>query len=284
MVSQQQFVPLDLENFMNNRHSRQSFLGKNSQWFIENAIIGIVGLGGGGSHVVQQLAHVGFKKYCIFDMDVVEDTNLNRLIGGTVQDAKTKVNKIDVAYRIIHGLVPDAEIFKAKSRWQDVPANIRQCDLIFGCLDGFSEREQLEAISRRYLIPYIDIGLDVFESANEPPRMAGQVILSMPGYACMWCLGFLKKERLAEEAAKYGAAGTNAQVVWGNGVLASIAVGLAVNLLTDWTKSLRGPVYLSYDANVPEVIEHPRLKYLENKLNCPHYPLNAIGSPTFKTV
>jgi hypothetical protein len=36
------------------------------------------------------------------------------------------------------------------------------------------------------------------------------------------------------EAEKYGAAGSRPQVVWPNGVLASTAVGLAVQLLTPW--------------------------------------------------
>jgi|HubBroStandDraft_5_1064220.scaffolds.fasta_scaffold196894_2 hypothetical protein len=269
---------------MSNRHSRQSFLGKDAPWIIENTLVGIAGLGGGGSHIVQQLAHIGFKKYCIFDMDIVEDTNLNRLVGATVEDAVNGINKVDVAERIIYGLQPKAEVFKSKSRWQDVSEKIRQCDLIFGCLDGFSERNQLEAITRRYLIPYIDIGLDVFEAPGEAPRMAGQLILSMPGYACMWCMGFLNNEKLAREAGRYGAAGPNAQVVWGNGVLASNAVGLAVNLITDWTKGLRSPVYLSYDANDLVLKEHPRMEYLDKQLSCPHYPLTAIGDPLFKAV
>ena len=49
------------------KFDRQSFLGVNSQSIIQSTKVGIVGLGGGGSHVVQQLAHIGFLNFVIFD-------------------------------------------------------------------------------------------------------------------------------------------------------------------------------------------------------------------------
>lgn len=63
---------------------------------------------------------------------------------------------------------------------------MRRCDLIFGCVDSFAERAELEASCRRYLIPYLDIGMDVHQAGDEPPVMGGQVILSMPDGPCMF--------------------------------------------------------------------------------------------------
>ena len=37
---------------MNNRYSRQSFLGTNSQEILSDCTVGIVGLGGGGAYSV----------------------------------------------------------------------------------------------------------------------------------------------------------------------------------------------------------------------------------------
>lgn len=45
------------------RFTRQTFLGQHSQTAIECAAIGIVGLGGGGSHIVQQCAHLGARRF-----------------------------------------------------------------------------------------------------------------------------------------------------------------------------------------------------------------------------
>jgi hypothetical protein len=269
---------------MNHRHTcRQSFLGPDSDRQIGSAKIGIVGLGGGGSHVAQQLAHVGFSDYALFDPDIVKRHNLNRLVGGTMADAGARRRKIAVAKRTILGLRPDATVEAQPRRWQENPGQLRECDIVFGCTDGFNERRELEAFTRRHLIPYIDIGLDVHQVGDEPPRMAGQVILSMPGHPCMWCMGFLSERAGEREAAAYGKAGVRPQVVWANGVLASTAVGIAVDLLTDWTKSLRSRCYLCYDANTGHVYPHKRLEFLSG-CKCSHYPAGEVGSPFLKGI
>jgi len=269
---------------MSERTSRQSFLGPNSDHIIQSATVGVVGLGGGGSHVVQQLAHIGFQNYVIYDHDVIEDSNLNRLIGGTVADVKEKLLKIRIAERVIKGLQPTASVKAVPSRWQDDHLPLRTCDILFGCVDGFAERRELEIVARRYLIPLIDIGMDVQPTVEgQPPRIGGQVILSMPGDLCMACLGFLNEKTLAKEAARYGAVGSKPQVVWPNGVLASTAVGIAVDLLTDWTRSLRRSVYLSYDGNSHTMQPHVRLQFLKGA-TCSHFPLENVGDPVFKAL
>lgn len=261
-----------------NRFSRQSFLGEDSQDVIEKAIVGIVGLGGGGSHIAQQLAHVGFLQYRIWDSDIVEPSNLNRLIGARGSDPSSKTPKIHIAERVIKRLCEKAVVDSHSCRWQEKPEPLRTCDLIFSCVDGFSERREIEACARRYLIPLIDIGMDVHCVDYEPPRMAGQVILSMPGGPCMFCLGFLNKRVLAQEGERYGDAGDRPQVVWSNGVLASTAVGIAIDLLTNWTRSLRDVVYLQYDGNKATLQPDVRLSYLGD-ISCPHYPVDQVGDP-----
>jgi molybdopterin-synthase adenylyltransferase len=259
---------------MNTRYQRQSFLGEGSQTVIERALIGIVGLGGGGSHIVQQTAHIGFKHYAVFDPQTAEDTNLNRLIGARLVDIGRE--KLKIARRIIKGLQPDARVLCQRVRWQAAPDVLAACDIVFGCVDSFQDRDELETFCRRHLILYIDIGMDIHQVDGDPPRMAGQVILSAPGYPCMKCLGFITPEKLAREAQAYGAAGARPQVVWPNGVLASSAVGLAVAALTGWTQNARAPVYLCYDGNKNLLTDHVRLQFTPTE--CQHYPLASGGS------
>lgn len=266
------------------RYSRQSFLGKNSEELISLTTIGIIGLGGGGSHIVQQLAHTGFKKFVLYDNDRAESSNLNRTVGMTVEDVDLRRAKLEIVVRKIKGLQPDAKIIDIPSRWQEDPYPLRSCDIIFGCLDGFDERRQLEATARRYLIPYIDIGLDVYHVSPEAPRMAGQIILSLPGKPCLRCLGFLTEDKLAKEAAKYGAAGHRPQVIWANGVLASTAVGIAVDLITGWTKTTADAIYLLYDGNTRVLQTHPRLKFTDLSSPCIHFPLTNVGDPVLQTL
>ncbi len=263
----------------NDRYSRQSFLGDTAQALISRARIGVVGLGGGGSHIIQQLAHIGFHNFVLYDGDIAELSNLNRTVGATLEDIKEKKAKIDIAIRIINCLHRDAQVKKYKSRWQDQPEPLRTCDLVFGCVDGYAERLELEICTRRYLIPYIDIGIDVHEVKPQPPVMSGQVIASIPGGPCLYCLGFLTEEKLSREAAEYGAAGKNPQVVWANGVVASSAVGIGLDLLTGWTKVRKKTIYLMYAGNEGIIKPHPRLMQLEDWHNCPHFPDDLVGDP-----
>src|SRR5262245_34488068 len=96
------------------RLRRQSFLGTASDEALASATVGFVGLGGGGSHLVQQLTHVGIGKYVLVDPQTIDDSNTNRLIGGTLSDVAEGVAKVDIASRLIRGLEPHAEIEPVK--------------------------------------------------------------------------------------------------------------------------------------------------------------------------
>jgi len=262
------------------RFSRQSFLGAESTQRIASAQLAIVGVGGGGSHVVQQLGHVGFTNLRLFDAQRVEDSNLNRLVGATEEDVTANRLKVDVAARLLLGLNREAQPQKIPSRWQEAADALRECEIVIGCVDGFSERNELEAFARRHLMPYVDIGLDVHQVEGEPPQMAGQVVLSMPGYPCMKCMGILSEANLAREMARYGVAGPRPQVVWANGVLGSLAVGVVVDLVTGWSSNLPLPLYLSFDANQGTVVPHVRLRFIRDRV-CPHYSPENVGAPRF---
>lgn len=264
------------------RQSRQSFLGAHAGTQLGGARIAVVGLGGGGSHVVQQLAHVGVGALVLIDDDRVSESNLNRLVGATEDDAARGALKVEVAERLALGIHRATRVTGLAKRWQDVLEHLRACDAIFGCVDSLADREQLEKLARRYLIPLIDIGIDVTTVEPEPPQMAGQVFVSMPGRPCMRCAGLIDETRLGEEANRYGDAGPRPQVVWANGVLASTAVGLAVDLLTGWTRAEPTPFYFSYEANRHSIAPHRKLPFIVDK--CTHFAEEEVGAPVFRSV
>lgn len=110
--------------------------------------------------------------------------------------------------------------------------------------------------------------------------MSGQVILSLPGQLCMCYVGFITDEKLNQDRSRYGDAGPQPQVIWAIGVLASIAVGIVVNQITDWAGNLTKPIYLSYNANTGEIETHPRLKYQKNQKGN-HYEENLTSNIEF---
>jgi hypothetical protein len=252
---------------------RQSFLGPHSDDVLQKTVVAIIGLCGGGSHVVQQLAHVGVGHFRLFDHDASDETNRNRMLGLTATDAIANAQKTDVMQRLILGINPVADIELQPVRWQDSHWSLRDCTVIFSCVDSFIERSQLEAYARRFLIPLIDIGMEV-SGESERHTISGQVILSLPGHPCMRCMGFLTEELLAREANDYGTAGGRPQVVWPNGTLASIAMGKFMSLVTPWHAELQPELYTEFDGNRQLVFPSRKLTALRGS-PCEHYPGTA---------
>jgi len=261
---------------MTSRHIRQSFLGPNSAELLGSATIGIVGLGGGGSHVAQQLAHLGIGRVLLFDPDKVELSNLNRIVGGTAADVEARTEKVEIARRLFLGVNPSAEVHTYAAPWQLAAEALREADIVVSCVDSYAARQDLEVSTRRFLTPLVDIGMDV-HLVDGQPQMTGQVISSLPGGPCFRCLGFLTDENLRQEAELYGAAGGRPQVIWANGVLASLAVGLVVELLTGWQGPSLRAEYLHFDANQHVITRSPRLEYAPKK--CSHFPADFVGEP-----
>ncbi|MBL7836735.1 MAG: ThiF family adenylyltransferase [Bacteroidetes bacterium] len=265
-----------------NIFDRQSFLGPNSQFLLENVRVCVIGYGGGGSHIGQQLSHLGVKNITVIDNDIIEDSNLNRLIGGKYSDIKKATPKTNIAKHVINAILPRAKPNCIKDVWQNHLETIQMSDIVIAGVDTYSDRERLEGFCRRSLIPYLDIGMDIHK-IDQQFYISGQVILSMPGMCCMKCSNFINEADLGEEAGKYGNFGKRPQVVWSNGVLASTAIGVFVDIVTKWTGQTDRAVYYEYDGNTGTVFASRRLKVIDHS-NCKHYLIQNIGPPRFKTL
>lgn len=259
---------------------RQSFLGPNSNEVLGALTVGIVGLGGGGSHVAQQLAHVGVGGFIVVDPDSITDTNLNRLVGGARADVAANAPKVDIAERVIKAVNPAARVIKRCCVWQAADDALKQCDIVIAGLDNVRAKHELDAFTRRFMIPLIDMGMDVHAVGGGSYLVAGQVILTGPGEPCLQCLGIVTAAGLTEEAANYGSVGGNPQVVWPNGVLASTAVGLFMQLVVPWNRRPITSAFLEYDGNRHTIAEADVLRRRAGT-RCPHYSTKDVGDPMF---
>ena len=236
---------------ISDRSARQSFLGDESDEILSTSEVAIVGVCGGGSHVAQQCAHVGVGRFLILDDDYTDTPNLNRMVGSEPRHADDKTPKVEVIRDLILRIKPNAVVRAIRGNWQDHHNLLRRSTAVFGCVDTFLAREELERYCRRFLLPYIDVGMIVMR-VNEHHAISGQIVTSLPGYPCMRCVGFLADKILADEVSRYGDAGPRPQVVWPNGVLASTAVGIFVQIVTPWHHA-ELPVYLEYNGNAPSL-------------------------------
>ena len=261
------------------RFDRQSFLGSDSDRVLHELTVGYVGLGGGGSHVAQQAAHLGIGGHGPVDGEIFEGTNLNPLGSGAGGGAKKKGLKVDVAARTIKAANPSARVKKCPVPWQQALEELKGCDVIIGGLDSIVAKDDLDRFCRRHLIPYIDMGMDVHDTGGQY-LIAGQVVLSSPGCPCLRCFGVVTEDGLAQEAKRYGAAGSRPQVVWPNGVLASLAIGLLTQLVTPWHRGSVSSAYLEYDGNKNTVRSSPRVAVLGDR-PCPHTSALETGDARF---
>lgn len=104
--------------------------------------------------------------------------------------------------------------------------------MIFSGMDDLSNRLQLEAFARRHKIPLIDIGLSIEADSMGDFHSMGQIALSHPEGPCFRCYGFIADADLEEEAQGYGNVGARPQVIWANSILASVAVGLGIEIMS----------------------------------------------------
>jgi len=259
---------------------RQSFLGPNSANTLRAMTIGVVGGGGGGSPILQQLAHAGVGTFLPVDHDRATRTNRNRLIGMEPLDALLGRFKARMAKRLIRRINPKAHVRPIVGRWEDNTAALLCCDLIVGAIDTFKARAELEDFCRAHLIPYCDLGMDVHELPDGGFFVGGQVAFSLPGDLCMRCMGIITDTRLSQEASRYGAAGPAPQVVWTNGALASAAVNLIISLFTPWHSAAPRSTCIELDANQGTMAESNRVTSFRGT-QCRHHPLIEAGSPMF---
>jgi hypothetical protein len=185
-----------------NRFSRQILaFGEEVQRRLSATRAGIIGLGGIGSQVAQQLAYLGVGNFLLVDDDVVEDSNLNRLVGALPGDAFEKSQKVAVAERMITGINPEATVMKLPLTLTSEVAlrSLTQVDYLFGCVDNDSARFILTYLAAACEIPLIDSAFEIFVEKDRISDFGGRVVLAYPGEFCLMCANQIDTERAKVE-------------------------------------------------------------------------------------
>ena len=174
-------------------------LGKMGQARIHRLRVGVIGLGGTGSQMVQQLAHLGVKDFVLVDDDKVEDTNLPRLVGANTDDVLNGVAKSTIASRIIKGQSSDAAIqCTGTLRRQETFEALADRDLVLGCVDNDGARLILSELAAAALIPYLDIGVGI-EADGLARGSGGRVGFQLPKGPCLACADEIDFGEAAED-------------------------------------------------------------------------------------
>ena len=232
---------MDTERF----HRQILLFGPEGQKKIAATRAAIVGVGGTGSHIVQQLAYLGVRQFQLIDADIVTPTSLNRLIGALPADIAARTPKVHVAERLIRGIDPSLAVNVVADTFVSRlgAAALEEANVVFGCVDTDGARLLLTEWATAFDRPYLDVATDTLPDGD----FGGRLVVSVAGGGCPYCMDELDQEaihrslappeRRDEEDALYGVprsalAEHGPSVVCLNGVLASLAVMEFIILVT----------------------------------------------------
>jgi hypothetical protein len=179
-------------------------IGQAGQSVLSKLIVGIVGAGGTGSPTAQILTRLGIGTMLLFDDDNLEDTNVPRVVGSRMADVgQAKVKVLAEHLRAI-GLGTTVEPIQGSICRQDVAARLRDCDVIFSCVDKEMPRSILMAHHLHYLTPVIDLGVKIEAADQLIQEVWGRITTITPGAPCLFCRGRISAEGLRLEALQRG--------------------------------------------------------------------------------
>jgi molybdopterin/thiamine biosynthesis adenylyltransferase len=162
--------------------------------------VGIVGCGGTGSAVAEQLVRLGVRHFTLIDPDRLSESNITRVYGSTPADVNQF--KADVLARHLSLISPDSQcdVVKSMITLQSVAYRLTSCDIVFGCTDDNAGRLVLSRFSTYFLTPVIDCGVLLSSTANgNLLGIDGRVTTLVPGQACLLCRDRIDLARAAAE-------------------------------------------------------------------------------------
>ena len=239
------------------RVQRQTLLfGREGQAILQNLRVGVIGAGGVGSLIIQQLAHLGVKDIVVADPEAIEESNLSRVVGSlpgeTTCPAKAKIlpaflrkkiwrprPKVKIMERMVKRILPGTSIEAIRGDFvnDDIARRFADCDFLFLAADKFQARQVFNSMVQQYLIPGVQVGVKIpvdDKSTGEIGRIHAASRPVWPGRGCLSCIGLIPTKRLQMEAETEEERRRNgyiddeevssASVIALNGVVASVAV------------------------------------------------------------
>lgn len=183
---------------MEQRFDRNArFFGAEGQLKLRASRVAVVGVGGLGTQVVQQLALLGVGELILIDHEELETTNLNRYVSAQHDDPVPGTSKVDIALRMVARIDPELKVTPVPYPLMSREAfdALKGATAVFGCLDDDAPRFVVNEFCSAYDLPLVDLASDIFPG---PPLVYGgrvAVIWNRPG--CLHCLDVLDMTEVA---------------------------------------------------------------------------------------
>lgn len=260
--------------------------GEEGQKRISHTSTAIIGAGGVGSIVFEMLTRLGAGKVILVDDDLVETSNLNRLIGSTKKDVS--LSKVEVLKQHAeHYSHTEVEAVSKSVLDLSVLEMLKDVDVLISCTDTQSSRLVLNELVVKYLIPLIDLGTGVFTEKGVI-EAGGQVRIVLPDSFCLGCIDGInyakagnelmgREDREMRQRAGYvqGQDMPSPSVVSLNGTVASLGVTEFINLVCGIRKV---NTYVCYDMQSNNIVSETLLAEPDDAcLVCGNSGMKALG-------
>ncbi len=175
---------------MNKFDRNERFFGADGQRRIAATSVAVPGAGGLGTHVIQQLAHLGVGRLVVIDPDMQEESNKNRNVGSRWADPDGAIAKVDVAERLVKEIDPRiiVEKIKASVLSREALRRIQSVDYVLACLDNDGARLGLTEHCLAFERMYFDLASDIHLEHN---AYGGRVFFTNGDGGCLVCQGEL---------------------------------------------------------------------------------------------
>jgi len=243
-------------------------IGRQGQAILATLRVGVVGVGGIGSIVAQQLTHLGIGSLLLIDDDVIDQTNLNRVVGATLGDVgrpKVAVMKASVSQMGAGTTKVSTECGSVLD--EDVARRLLATDFVFICTDNHASRAVLNQMAHQYRVPMIDIGVQIDAESGRLRAITGRVQMLAPGLACLLCSGVLDSSQIRVElmtpdqrkADPYvvGEPVPQPAVISINGTVASLAVTMFLSATVGFPSDARRLIYRATDSALRRLPTEP---------------------------
>lgn len=204
-------APLPRPRRLDAAYDRQARLfGDRGQELLRHLTVGVIGVGGAGSVINEQLARLGVGRTIAVDPDRFDITNHPRIVGSHRSDAarafppRRARTKVAIAERVAHEANPDGEFIEIAKNVVDsgVAQQLAMCDYLFLAADSAQARLVFNALVHQYLIPGVQVGVKI--PIDPETGAVGEVFCVVrpvqPGWGCLMCNGLISGAKLQEEA------------------------------------------------------------------------------------
>jgi hypothetical protein len=172
---------------------------------LRHLIVVVVGCGGTGSPIAEQLVRMGVALVLLVDTKLLSTlSNVRRVFGSRVWDFNPDDPrpKVDIVGDHLDGIGLGTKVVRIKGdvRTEDVFRMLLDADVVICATDTHGSRAIVNEFASPYMLPVIDLGVRVGSKKNgNLSGLLAEVRILTPTTPCLWCRGTINADVIRAE-------------------------------------------------------------------------------------